>query len=1343
MNGLWRKIWFRLRWIFGVDPEVVSDPSCPTCGPSFGGECGQADASCEEIIADGAVLEARYDYIYTKNKYKPAPPRQKELCDPPGRTGDLLTNTGNRCKYEGEVRHYKGKTVVCLQCQGCGGGGGQGSGNQSASARLDASRIPSGKCMYEGTCPEIDCGYWYEVNKARRVIPQSTVEISGRNKRNRSVQSADNQGNASLATAPPGGGTGNNTPDSSPCTPELIYAEDGCTVIGIKPVLLARGTLAYWESSEIYPLTKDCDGNYIYGDDAGKPIRHHKMPNRALEPHFLSRQTGVVSYVDPGNVEWGNTYARFIQLEISNVDIEGFRQAADKPLSETEPLTVTIMPRTEATKSVRASGLFINTFKTNIHGEEFAVPKNGVNSLEYFDRHTYYGGNDTHRGGENMDVGAMVFHSPDTQFDRPPLDVTEAKLELNMFGKGMMYGHCAEGEDPESAFKSKYNQKGARGAINLSKYVAAQGDDQAVNRCIVGAAYAPADRVTDKGDNFTYPLLQLMRESSVYIEVDGPQQPLRVTKTNETSESNNGHPGRPLGHDRTSDYSWLGSQLHHEKPIHDGSAYYGNIKTFIPNQYGGLTNATYHDFYPLTSDELKQDVIGINNGDSYINLHHIVRKAFVSDKIMEDISPLIQKGGISGERAGFMQGLLRRIFEDIGLEECATCPEDADPTDPRNAFNGIGIRDSFTSRPWTGVGPPPPANPGSDIFWPNLLKYQVTYAVESDVNLYYRATNDSDAGEIYYRKLKDKNYDSSFPKDSPWELGFLNRFYVTSNENPKWKMILRVIFNLLWTYGVGVYLIIYGMASAVNSFSKLNISWTNFNIGGLAGAIILAVIVAFGVGWIIFWSNRDSDNKFWDSVLGIDGCFPDITSSENTEGSRFRIRDGRVRQFEDNYYKYNWDYSRQNTIAVTLGLPDPYSTCDCPNDLSYEILYSNKQNPTSMTDAYRNFQANSYIDIPSHSGPIQKMFRLGNKVFVQTTDGMFSLQTGASQMNTQDGRSVYLEAATTLQVPVEIFGGTEEGRGGTLDPNAGRVTPWGYLWPDSESRSWNLFDGQSNIVLGDYGMRKFLDLFMPFNATDRVRDEKTPDGIGYNIGVDHARSIVFLSKQDWTDDGKPNHWTLSFDMKSKAWIGFEYFCPPLYVWDRHRMWSFNGEDMWMHNKRGEFQTVYGEPVPMVIDFVIKDKKTLDAFAMNNIEIDAEFDRQEKGSFVRLSEEFFTEIGVHNSWQSSGLLPTLNMEDQDAQEQLQNDINILPIKRLHGSKWRFDRIHDRVETRDQALMTSRDDGFFTEFNASIIGQAREANYFIDNYLVVRLMYDGSTSTRVLLKNVQTKVNPEKL
>ena len=57
------------------------------------------------------------------------------------------------------------------------------------------------------------------------------------------------------------------------------------------------GKMGFWEAdNSVYPTNKDCDGNYIYGNLAGKPIRHHRMPDRFVEPIYQIDDGGIVAF---------------------------------------------------------------------------------------------------------------------------------------------------------------------------------------------------------------------------------------------------------------------------------------------------------------------------------------------------------------------------------------------------------------------------------------------------------------------------------------------------------------------------------------------------------------------------------------------------------------------------------------------------------------------------------------------------------------------------------------------------------------------------------------------------------------------------------------------------------------------------------------------------------------------------------------------------------------------------------------------------------------------------------------------------------------------------------------
>lgn len=85
------------------------------------------------------------------------------------------------------------------------------------------------------------------------------------------------------------------------------------TIGGLEEEFFTKGELAYFETFNRYPLTKDCNDNYIFpieddGEDGfqGQYIRHHKMPDTTLEEHFDRNEENDVDYIIPVGLEFSN-----------------------------------------------------------------------------------------------------------------------------------------------------------------------------------------------------------------------------------------------------------------------------------------------------------------------------------------------------------------------------------------------------------------------------------------------------------------------------------------------------------------------------------------------------------------------------------------------------------------------------------------------------------------------------------------------------------------------------------------------------------------------------------------------------------------------------------------------------------------------------------------------------------------------------------------------------------------------------------------------------------------------------------------------------------------------------
>lgn len=1135
--------------------------------------------------------------------------------------------------------------------------------------------------------------------------------------------------------------TGERTPFQNDCEPEIIIKEGTCCEVEkVIPCIDARGELSGWESCETYPTTKRCDSEeYVYGEMAGKPIKHLKLPSSDIEPPFISYNDGVPTADNRDNVEEKDTFARFLWLEFDNIETPS-EDELDKPLCKENPFTISIVKRTMANKSVIASGLARGVFGGDIYGEPHLYPRHGVNSPETVSRYIENeqtitlddGSERTLRrlGGSTTDA-AYTFLSPDTAFDRPNLNVDRVKFSLDLFGRGFRHGLYAEGEAPESMFLDTQHTKGARASVNLNHF-RKNGED----RCLRAASFAPADSIVDKGENFSKSLVNLGRESSVYFETDGSL----IERIDE---------------------SFFGDVNQHQRILR-GEGLYAEFIREIPNQYGRLENLSYIPIYQGTRSDLESGKFIAEGGDSFINLYSVKTTSYVSDRVGTlggtlEATPE-ESGGISN--IPIIGGLTRWILR--GQPVCGTIPEQgpaAAALDPRanNDLNGLG--------------------PDRDTYFVQLQKTLITFPVESDVNLYYRGGGTNEA-TAHYRDLNGMDIDSSFGGNGgDYDRSYLDEYYATMTELSPGKRFLRALINLLFTYGVGIYFIIRGFSGGMETLSDLQVGLTNSVGAGfaLASSVLIFLI---GIIWIIVWSNTNLDNRFWDKILGIKDCTPDKKLADG----QYAMEDRRVvwkhrPAMKDEYYNYEYNsFSRINDFDINLGLPFNYNTCDCLVDKTYQILYSDKQNPTSWRDAYRNFRVNNYIEIPNRTGRMTKMFKRSNKMYVQTTDMMWSLESGSTTLDTAAG-SVYLGRGQLLQNPIAVFDGPHEGFAGNLDPNASINTKWGHIWIDREARKVYRFSGQLE-ELGEGTMRNFLRENLDFKFLDyfpdySLVDEKIPNGIGYSIGVDYRHDRILITKNDYipkagVDISQVNgdgtciangqeinlgdsdyfddcSWTLSYSFMIKNFVSFHYYKPMLYLNDRYDMYTMDGNNMWVHNVDGKHRSFYGKLYPWSINFTAYDKETRDTFQIQDAKFFTESRTWDGETYIEAAKVPFEKITAYNTYQSTGEMTPLLSNDDDALADSMDylDTDLVPLFWMPNHSWRANQFTNKLIDDNVRIFEPFKGGMPRILNESNLQEEVKDDNLLDIYVGFILSFTGEENQNILFKNAVIDIDTETL
>ena len=1174
---------------------------------------------------------------------------------------------------------------------------------------------------------------------------------------------------------------------------EKIYDEDGCTVIGVKPRKFSEGYFGYWETRNTYPETENCECEKIYGDLAGEKVRLHRVPSVTKEPHFVSFSGGVPNQFDSGNDEDKNSYTFFIGLKLEGITPPN---NLPKPLNQAHPFTITYVERTEGNKTVLGSGIGISCFKGEIQGEVHAFPKHGVNSFERFDRSIEPQGTSSFRGGASFtDAAPYIIHSPDFHMRRPPLDATDCLIELELNGKGYRHGIFAEGEPPEDPRLPSENQKGTRQSLNLNHFsLPKDSDGSPIVECVKKMDYVPADSILSKSDEYTYSLCNLWRESSVYMELDRTS-PYPLHESPATEANYGGIPG--ADGDGASDRSFTGDTLNHEMPIHDVRAHYMTFTRYNPYQYGSPIAQAY---IPIglegTASALASGEIEGVVGDSFVGTMSVKRTSYISDKTPRKLAKIDDTIGVTGSGTKFwnklFRGILKAIGRSISLKKGGYIPETGDASEYINMFGGLrdnGTTIGIAGHPGeivnadNGGTVPPVRTPtevnnssdknAGDNYFAQVLKSNVFSWYNSDVQTKYRQTGSIDNGEIYYKELKGLKLDASMPFKWDWKKAFLTRStYTTWNENASWKYIAAAIILFLFTYGIGLWIIINGFTSVVQGISAMGGGTYGLqSIGGAISAVFGLALVAIGIWWIVNWAEKDSDNKVVEDMLKIKNCRPDV---KNADGS-YSLKDGRIEKFENNYWRYDGTHSWVNRFETGYGMSDPYDTCYCPTKRSSKAVYSNKQVLGSPIDSWSNFKANNTIDIGTDHGTISKIFQISNGLYVHTTDMLLSLQAGSRELQI-NGDNLLLGTGDLFNRPLPIYGGVVEGYGGLKDPNSAILSNWGYIFPDREARKLYTFNG-SNLpkAISDLGMRGYLNENFKFRLLEqfpgfKMVDLKSPRGIGYSLGIDHEYSRLIFTKIDYeayegvklSDDGYSfvndkgecivigdekyfcnKSFTLSYSMTREMWISNHYYTRHLYAWNRFNMYSFSKSGFHRHNVKGSFQEFDEVTYPFVVEFVANDKEINSSFKFTSADVDMEAYKWLEYDYLRNPKLFFDSMVAYNSHQSTGVLSFVDPKTLSILEASRDNVDRAKTE-FNLRRWGYSELVDKFVDKDSHIFDRACTIGPRPINEQGHGNQIVDNYLTDNFLATRYVLENANNdVKVFLKNVRTDIDVEEV
>jgi hypothetical protein len=812
-------------------------------------------------------------------------------------------------------------------------------------------------------------------------------------------------------------------------------------------------TIPRLEKDILYPDTKDCEGNYIYDDLANKRVRHHQVPWAEEVKHYASNSVGVPSKLTPDADEYKDGYVDIIGPEFSNIQWPTEEELGFK-ICENNPYTILQIPRTSKNKSIHSKGILTGTIRSTNGGKAYLYPTHGLNSEDSIvNRYIDIDGN-------RIDLEAEFqqdfnYWSLDTMVKAHALNVTAIKIEGIVSGIGYRHGLYEEGRKPtDSFYGSQIDQRGARQAINLSKFIPHNGYEELRYKI-----YAPANEVVSPPFGAPCPLMNKYQQESIWLGADFP-----VLK----------------------DRSFKGDVLTHSAPISDAQAYYVALVRELDNQYGDLTNMVYTPI--LEAGAFNDSRIEGICGDTFIGPHTFVRTSYVSDRVGDYFT--IGQMVFGKVNRCVCDSPLDAVHSYNGQWVPTTLPKTGDKSDAKN-WAGLHSTDVLT-KTWNEANA---ATPISHYYYPKTVKTLITYWGEFEVNPYMRQTGDGLHEQVYKYISAEYGLDSSVESNSGsgWDKDYLNQFYHEVEQPSKWKIVRKTLIRTI----LATLAPMFGIDYLIDGSTPVEFVESLGTFGFITGLWFQMLKVTFS-------------NKHIDELLGIPECRTDEEGGENDNYIRNFFTNY-------NKYNSDLSIGNKLEPFYGLPVPYYTCDCDdCDSTTTDEIYISDEQLQGSQIDAYSVVRPMNVIHLPASKGKLTDIFISGMNLYAHTTEQIIPLRYGAVSQPTSLG-DVIIGTGPILDKPTGYSEGIYEGFGGLDSRQHAINTGYGRFFIDYKARKFYLFNSQGFKELSKDGAYNFFKKKLPYCESSDCENEHL-SGNDIAIGIDPKLDRILLTKRGQGDD---------------------------------------------------------------------------------------------------------------------------------------------------------------------------------------------------------------------------------
>ena len=481
-----------------------------------------------------------------------------------------------------------------------------------------------------------------------------------------------------------------------------------------------------------------------------------------------------------------------------------------------------------------------------------------------------------------------------------------------------------------------------------------------------------------------------------------------------------------------------------------------------------------------------------------------------------------------------------------------------------------------------------------------------------------------------------------------------------------------------------------------------------------------------------------------------------------------------------NYYKYDYSLSSSRMLGnyiswgnVTPKEFNPAISASCYSYYSYRALYSLPTQLELKRDNWKVFLANNYYDFDHKVTAIKSVNQSGSIILYEA--GAPSFFAGVDQLQTTNGIKVTIGDGGLFGTPLQTTSNAEyvyeysscQSKYGAIN------TPAGLFWISQNQGKVFQFGGKSGLIeISRNGMKWWFANYLPSFLLKQFPNFELYDNIVVGVGAvltyDNTNDILYICKKDYklkdeyvgrvTYDhdalfklgnrsiglGDPLYFddasvTISYDVKSTAWISFHDWHPDFVLPSRKHFMTVKDRGIYKHNDRCDlYCNFYELDYPFEVEFVSSTGQQVTT--MKSIEYQLECYKYDTTCQDRnhILDYNFDRAVVYNSEQISGDLRLILKPKNDPLALLDypligtDSINILYSK--EENKYRFNQFWDVTRNRGEYIQN-----YTPMWDTAANGYEREIKNTYVNYEKSTLQHKRMRHylNKILLKRMKSE------